>query len=206
MELRKFGELSWVWCIVIRTSTSCRSSYITRAINGYICQPSVYKNISDVQFRQCTNACIGTDTCWTLSYNYIGRYCLIAAEPCVTAELNKDFSMMILRIGETHNCLEWIPFNKTYGLQYGYPGRAVQATLINDRSSVVARAASDQGILMGRILSNKHVAELLDVNQNFIEFDHGYEILVIQESCSSAWLPYTPHEPIPARAVMAWDG
>ena len=203
MELSKYWVFSWVLGIVIRTSTPCISRYTTEPIDGYFCNLPVYKNMSDTSFKQCTYACIGSKTCWALSYNYPGRYCLLSEEPCVAAKLSSDFSMMIWRIGETKMCLEWVPFNRSYGIQHGYPRRAAQVTVGNGRSTAVARVVNDQDILIGRTRSDKHVAELLDGNQIYFEFHHGYEILVIRESCSSTWVPYTPHDPIPFGAVVA---
>ena len=51
-------------------------------------------------------------------------------------------------------------------------------------------------------MSTTHVAELLNYDRNFFELDRDYEILVIEASCSSTWVSYTPHEPIPVRAVL----
>ena len=203
MELRKYWALSWVLCFVLRISTSCISRYTTQPIDGYFCKLAVYKNMSDSSFHKCTHACIGSKTCWTLSYNYPGRYCLLSEESCVTAQMSSDFSMMIWRVAETKRCLEWVPFNRSYGLQHGFPRRTAQVTIVKGRSTAVTRVVSDQDIPIGRARGDKHVAELLDGNQIYFEFHHGYEILVIRDSCSSAWVPYTPHDPIPVGAVVA---
>ena len=202
MEWRQYCTRSFIWCIIIRTSMQCLSRYTTKPINGYSCQLLAHDNITDVFFHQCTHACLQRKNCWTLSYNYPGRYCLLTKEPCVTAEESHDFTMMILRSKETHHCLEWIPFNSTYGFQQGYPKRAVQVSLPRNRSSVVARVVNDQVILTGRSIDGTYKAFLLDSNHDKFIHDHGYEILVIHDTCSTAWMPYSPRETIPAGAVV----
>ena len=130
MERINLWSLLFAWCIVMRSSTQCLSRYITEPIDRFSCQSPIYKNISDVHFHQCSHACIGNNACWSLSYNQPDRKCLLAEVPCVTADVMDGFSIMILRTKESQHCVEWIPFNRTYGKQYGFPERAVQVALL----------------------------------------------------------------------------
>ena len=196
-------SLLLVWCIAIRPSTQCSSRYTTQPIDGFSCQTSGYKNISDVQFHQCTHACIGNSTCWSLSYNHIGRYCLLSDAQCVTAKVSDGFSLVIVRANERQSCMEWIPFNNTYGLQHGLPKRAVQSALARDLISVVARTLDTTGTLVGRSISDDYQANLVDSSNANVNHDDGFEILVVGNSCSTAWVPYTVGDPIPATAVTA---
>ena len=58
-------------------------------------------------------------------------------------------------------------------------------------------------MLIGRSRNNYLVAEVVDFNQEYISFHHGYGILAIQDSCSSVCAPHTAHGPIPAEAAVA---
>ena len=203
MEWATFFVILFIWCDVIGASTRCVSRYTTRPIDGYSCQSEVHKNVSDVHFHRCIHACIGSKTCWSLSYSRPGRYCLLAEEPCVVTNPTDDFSMMILRMNEPQHCIQWIPFNSTYGLQHGFPKRAVQADLSMNRKSAVTRAANSAGTLVGRSISDNYQANLLDSSQANINLDHGYEILVVGDTCSTAWVPYTTGDPIPLRGCVA---
>ena len=203
MVLRQSWTLPLVWGICIGTTTQCLSRYTTKLISGYSCQASSYLNISNVLLHQCAHTCLRSKNCWTLSYSRPGRYCLLAEEPCVMTEVSTDFAMMILRSQQTQHCLEWMRFNSTYGVQYGYPKRAVQGALKKDRLSVAARLVTDTVTLTGRSISNIFNAYLLDSNQNKFILDSGFEILVVQDTCSTAWVAYTPRDPIPTGAVVA---
>ena len=198
-----FRSLLLAWCIVIRSSTQCVSRYTTSPIDGFSCQTSVYKNISNIRFHHCIYACIESQTCYTLSYSHQGQYCLLASEPCVTADLSSEFTMMILRDNEPQQCASWIPFSSAHGLQYGFPNRAVHAALSKHKTSVSARATDSDFPLPGRSASDDYQAFFLDSNLTLLKVGQMYEVLVVTDSCSTAWVNYTAGDPVPARAVMA---
>ena len=115
----------------------------------------------------------------------------------MTAEERNVFTMMILRSKETHHCLVWVPFDTTYGLQRGYPKRATQASLPRDRSSVVARVANDQVTLRGgQLMALIRLYFWIPITTNVL-------LITVMKSLSfTTWMPYTPHKPIPAGAVV----
>ena len=129
-----------VLCISVRTSAQCISRYIARPIDGYSCHISVFRNISNIQFQQCIHACLGSKFCWTLSYDNAGKHCLLAEEPCVSAERRDGFCMMILSTSPSQQCLHWMPFSGICGNKHGYPERAVQTPMRNNRVATVARS------------------------------------------------------------------
>ena len=199
----KLWSLLLMMCFIIRPSTQCLSRYTTWPIDGFSCQTSVYKNISDIYFDQCRNICIGSKDCWTLSYNHPGRYCLLAEEPCVAADVINGFSLMIMRPKEPQRCVEWVPFNKTYGRQYGFPKRAFEVVIEWGSKSVVARATEADITLTGRSTNRDYIANLLNSTEAIFNLDHGYEILVVRDTCSVAWVRHRTHDPVPVGAIVA---
>ena len=122
-------------------------------------------------------------------------------EACVTADSSSDFSMMTIRTDSSPHCLEWMPFNKTYGVNYGYPKRAIKAPMGQDRVTTVARKVTADGLQAGRSSSLEYKAYVLDSQKKRRTFGNGYEILLVNSGCSTAWVPYTAGDPIPTGAV-----
>ena len=138
-------------------------------------------------------------------YNNSGKHCLLAEEACVSAELSDGFSMMILRTTPYLQCLDWMTFNRNYGNKYGYPKRAVQTPMQRNRMAAVARAFIDGQLLIGRSTTYRYKAYVLDSQQNQHQISGSYDILVVEDACSTAWVPYSAGEPIPAGAVVVGE-
>ena len=203
MNWIKYGLLILVCCTVVHPSTQCFSRYITRPINGYYNHQSIDTLFKYIDFQQCIGACISNKTCWTLSYNHSGEVCALEKEPCVTANKNNDFSMMILRSTPFPLCLGWMSFNDTYGSIKGFPKRAVKIRIKKNRMAAMARLVSTNRLLTGRSTSKRHKAYLMDSQGNFENLSNGYEIILVGGNCSTAWVPYTAGDPIPTGAVVA---
>ena len=135
--------------------------------------------------------------------NHPGCFCLLAEQPCVRADEIDGFSMVILRLNEPQHCVEWVPFNRTYGLENGFPERAFQVAKHGGETSAVARAVEVNITLAGRVNSDKYTAYLLNSTGALFNLDQGYEILVVGDTCSTAWVPHSVQNPIPAGAVVA---
>ena len=174
MKWIKYRVLTLVVCTVVRPSTPCLTRYITRPIIGYHCSQSIYSFIKDIGLQQCIGACISDKTCWTLSYNHSGEVCALEEEPCVTASKNNDFSLTILRSTHFSRCLEWMPFNKTYGSINGIPKRAVQVPLKKNRMAAVARRDSSEGLLTGKLTTMRYEAYMMDSERHVSTLIDGY--------------------------------
>ena len=203
MQCIKLYLLTMTWCSILRSSSQCLSLYITRAIDSYHCLSSSFMSISNIRFQQCTRACLINSTCWTLSYNHSGHVCVLGEEACITANNSNDFSMMIIRTDSSQRCLEWMPFNMTYGVNYGYPKHAtcIKARMGQDKVSTVARRVTSDVLQIGKSPSFRYKAYVLDLRQNRHAIDYGYEILLVGNSCSTAWVPFTAGDPTPTGAV-----
>ena len=192
-----------VWCVSIQRSSQCLFRYITPPVHGYSCQLPFYKNISDISLQLCVATCVCDGTCWTLSYNQPGSYCILTHEACVSAEANPNFVMMGLRSNETQPCIEWIPFSSNYGEQNGYPERAITGISGTNRRGAVSRAITGQKLWTGQITTYAYRTYLLDSNQMITTLRDGFDILVVHTQCSTAWVPYSAGELIPPGAVVA---
>ena len=188
MQCIKLYLLTMTWCSILPPSSQCLSQYITRAIDSYHCQSSSFMSISNIRFQQCTRACLINSTCWTLSYNHSGHVCVLGEEACITANNSNDFSMMIIRTDSSQRCVEWMPFNMTYGVNYGYPKRAIKAGMGQDKVSTVARRVTSDGLQIRKSTSFRYKAYVLDLRQNRHAIDYGDEILLVGNSCSTAWV------------------
>ena len=191
--------------ISVRTSTQCISRYITRPVDGYSCHLSVFKDINNAQFQQCIHACMGSTMCRTLSYNHAGKHCLLEEQACVSAEMSDGFSMMIFRSTPYLQCLNWMTFSCNYDNMHGYPERAVQTPMRCNRMAAVARGFIDDQLLIGRSTTYRYIAYLLDSQQNAHQISGSYDILVVDDACSLAWVPYSAGESIPVGAVVAGE-
>ena len=189
--------------ISVWTSTQCNSRYITRPVDGYSCHLSVFKDINNAQFQQCIHACMGSTMCRTLSYNHAGKHCLLAEQACVSAEMSDGFSMMIFRSTPYLQCLNWMTFSCNYDNKHGYPERAVQTPMQRNRMAAVARGFIDDQLLIVWSTTYRYIAYVLDSQQNIRTISGSYDILVVDNACSTAWVPYSAGEPIPVGAVVA---
>ena len=192
-----------LWATCIKLSTQCLSRYITIPIDGHYCrQASVCKKTYNLSIEQCVGECISDGSCWTLWYNHIGRYCLLASETCVSIDMNIEFSMAILRTNETHRhqqCIHWTSFNSTFGRIYGFPTRAVRH---NGMQNTIARAMIGQDMLAGMATDWKHEAYLVGWDLVTVSLT-TYEVLLVAPGCSTTWVPYNIGDKIPHGAVVA---
>ena len=130
-------------------SSQCLSRYIMPPIDGFSCHSTFFKNLSDISLELCVANCVRDESCWTLSYNHPGNYCILADEACVSAEEIPNFVMFLLRSNETQPCVQWIPFSRTYGVENGYPERAITGKSSSRQRGAVARAFTGQNLLAG---------------------------------------------------------
>ena len=204
MRYMKGCLLALLYCTIVPPSTPCVSRYISRPFNGYYCQQSNNIVISYTDFQQCIGTCIRNKTCWSLSYNHSGHVCVQGEEPCVTANRSNDFTMVIVKSIPFSHCSEWTPFNATHGSKQGFPKRTIQVPLnFNNRISGVARRVTTTELLSGRSTTHAYVAYMLDSLGNKHVLTDGYDILVVGDNCSTAWVSYTAGDPIPTGAVIA---
>ena len=97
-----------------------------------------------------------------------------------------------------------MPFNNTYGSVHGYPKQTIQSPWKNDDVSTIARRIDAGQLEMGKSTSIAYKAFLLDNQEKHSVYEDGYEILLVGDGCSTAWVPYSVGEPIPDDAVIAW--
>ena len=115
--------------------------------------------------------------------------------------LGVNFYTMYLSL--YHPTCRWIflpPVSRNYGNNHGYPERDVQTPMQRNRMAAVARAFIDDQLLIGRSTTHRYIAYVLDSQQNTLQISGSYDILVVDDACSTAWVPYSAGEPIPVVA------
>ena len=80
---------------------------------------------------------------------------------------------------------------------------AVQTPMQRNRMAAVARAFVDDQLLIGRSTAYRYTTYVLDSQHNTLQISGSYDILVVDDACSTAWVPYSAREPISVRAVVA---
>ena len=124
------GNMS-VWTIfamlITQETHSMISKYTHRAINGYYCASGYIMNHTETEHQRCVAHSITSPSCWVLSYNLRGKYCLLGAEPCVVTAASSDFRVMIFRtladVSDVSKspCISWRWYDGTE-----YPSRTVE--------------------------------------------------------------------------------
>ena len=183
----------------VMLSEECLTRYITNSIDGYVCKTSVYTNFSDVGFHRCIGSCIVNETCWMAAYNHDGRYRLLANDPCVSADIDSKFSMTVLKVEESHQCVHWTSFSSTFGKENGYPTRAIR--LHGGRDDTIGRAMYGPDMLTGWSTSSQYEAYLIGWNGRILLPE--YDVLLVGNDCVTAWVPYMIGDPMPRQAVVA---
>ena len=183
----------------IAISIQCSPRYITRPNRGYLCETSVYKNLIASSFQRCAGLCINSVTCWTASYNHAEQCFLLASEMCMLANVNTQFSMMIVRLDETPHRVNWASFSSTFGKRHGFPPRAIR---YNGRKDTVAREVHGEDVIVGWATSLSYSAYLIGWDYRKVHLGQ-YEVLLVGKSCSVAWTPYIVGKAMPNEVVVA---
>ena len=196
------GNLS-VWTIfamlITQETHSIITKYTHRAINGYYCANGCIMNHTETEHQRCVAHCITSPSCWVLSYNVRGKYCLLGAEPCVVSAANSDFRVMIFRtladVSDVSKspCISWRWYDGTE-----YPSRTVEE--FTPWHSAMARKQRGSEI---------HIATCspssgwiwLPSGGNMLTLYRDCDLLVVSESCSVAWMPHVASDPLPKGSV-----
>ena len=191
--------LSILYAIFKTVSMQCLSRYITAPIQGHCCSTLVFANISALSYQRCIGLCITNDACWAASYNHPEQYCFLASETCVSSDRNIKFSMANIRPSERQHCIKWVPFNNTLGIEEGFPPRIINYNEIED---TIARVVHGQDVLTGWATHHVYNAYVIGWDYTSIEVP-DYEVLLVENSCSTAWVPYIIGDPMPRGVVVA---
>lgn len=79
-----------ILCVVC-IAHGCRQAVTNRPVSGQWCVKEDATNISDVTHQACVGRCIRETKCRAVSYNMVGNYCILVAEPCAVTSPHNDF-------------------------------------------------------------------------------------------------------------------
>ena len=186
-----------MWALVfvlLSKAAAPHTKYTNRPLNGYFCNANFLENATDVSQHQCVHRCLSNSQCTTLSYNPVGRYCLLASERCPSATLHPEFMLMVFRETERHpNCISWIrrdeaATDRILTATMGHPYELGRLSEGNDQIPGFVR--------YGRLF-------IADLNTNRERWVREYSVLVVSPSCTLAWVPYKAGDSLPNGAQQA---
>ena len=178
------------------THCSCVHKYTNGPMNGYYCNIGHYANISTNNQLQCTDMCIRDPSC----YNVVHESCLLGSKPCAVAVQHSDFLLMVFRWDETIQCPHWFPPPND--------GVNLPSRLVENKPPYTVHVAVGR-IIQGTDIYPTHVAHVssqavgwavLGVG-NVVSEDINYDLLSVSPNCTLAWLPYSPGDRVPLRAL-----
>ena len=166
--------------------------YTHRPMNGYYCASAYMTNYTAIGHQSCVAHCITNPHCWVLAYNSRAKYCLLGTLPCAEAVAGDDFRMMTFRKHENISCIQWVWSDGT-----SYPSRTVEQ--VHPLYQALARKPIQGEIYIGR--SNPGLGKIFLARNGAAANYRDYYLLVVSESCSVAWVPYTAGMPLPRGTV-----
>ena len=175
--------------LFVSVTVTVVAKFTNRPLNGNFCNDTCYMNLTNTFQHQRLHRCLSNSQCATLSYNPVGRYCLLRSEPCPSATLHPQFMMMVFRETERHHdCISWIPktgtttdyrlFTSTAGYQYNL-GRSLE------EDNQITGFAYGMHLRIPDRESNR---------ENLVD---EYELLAVSPSCTLAWVPYNAGDTFP---------
>lgn len=196
MEFSCVARIILFTTVVIQTvvlySETC-STYVSNSrYRGYFCDNGdVIKSTIGKEHQFCVFECIRSPECAAMNYNTANSTCSLLAEPCVTTTHNDDFNFLLFRDDPDQECTTWSSYNSGDPL----PDRVVIAP------NPISRFVRSGNTLVGHM--SIYYKTAYSVLQTGVVLEHSsWELLVIDNQCSTAWVPYTVGEPLPPKVVV----
>ena len=119
-------------------------------------------------------------------------------EPCATAEMNPNSSLIIFREKMDETCVYWMPpLHSPKVLP-----RLVENQPHHVWNGAVGRMTVGQNIYVGHVHEPRQPGyAYFPVNGEEVAEQTNYEVLLVSPSCSLAWVPYIPGDTVPAAAL-----
>ena len=182
----------FVISFALQTTSAIITKYTHQAMNGYYCVTPYISNYTAIEHQRCVDHCTTDPNCWILAYNSKGKYCLLATQLCVKAMVGDDFRMMTFRKHENILCIQWV-----WSDGIPYPPRILEQ--VRPVYQALARKPVEGEIYIGR---SQPGARQMHIARNGVVVSYTeYYLLVVSESCSVAWVPYTAGNQLPRGAV-----
>ena len=186
--------LMWILVVsfALQISPAIGLKYTHLPMNGYYCVNGYKSNYSAIEHQQCAAHCITDQDCWLLVYNWREKYCILGTQPCANAVADFDFRMMTFRKYETLYWIQWVWSDGS-----SYPVRTVEQ--VYPQHEALARRLIEGEVYIGR--GNHRYGKIYLARHGAAASYLGYYLLVVSDSCSVAWVPYSAGNPLPRGAV-----
>ena len=178
--------------LALQLVSAIGTKYTHRAMNGYYCASAYMTNYTAIEHQRCVAHCITNPHCWVIAYSSRVKYCLLGTQPCTKAVPDNDFWMMTFREHENIHCIQWVWSDGS-----SYPNRTVEQ--LNPFQQALARIPIEGEIYIG--LSQPGEGKIRISRNGVVVRYTDYYLLVVSESCSVAWVPYTAGNQLPRGAV-----
>ena len=167
---------------------ACIQRNLREAGIGYRCHDNtyVYRNISVVSTKKCTQRCVHQSDCVQLNHNHVGGYCLLFSSFCTLAQPDEEFTMQrfMYDVVSHDECARWVAFP-------GYiPGSGV---IISGPDVPVplllARGEMSDWVIPGKLYSGS-LALWSVYDDKATHVTRNVQYLDIHHSCFGVWVPY----------------
>ena len=178
--------------VVIRISRGtcqCTSVDTEAPIDGMACQPFEYQNIMADKPEFCSLACIQIDRCEATIYDRTLGMCMLMNDPCFSPKPYFNHLYQSYK----HKCTKWVPDTENH-IAYSYIEAGTQR-------SYVSRKAHDGNMVVGKKTSYFFAVNPIDSTGISLG---SHELLVVESSCSVAWVAYdsSSNQPLPRGALI----
>ena len=185
------------WIIPTMAQEQCHDLIFQEPKKGYRCITNKYTAITDVPHHLCTHACMQRN-CNLINYNHEKHYCQLSSGDCL-AETNAAFIVTVLRFHKclpvtVSPCIQWVPVADVVA------DRNIQCAP-NDTAYQLGRLSYQGSIMLGKYSDSTAWVWINGAAYDSTVVD-DLEILQLQPGCSAKWVPYSPGELFPARAVI----
>ena len=146
--------------------------------------------------HQCKYVCLQSATCKAYNYTVNEGACTRFTSPCPQVFSVPTMGCVVFRETPINQCYEWVPYSS------GDP-RDERMIATDNRWLTVARLQVSGNEVVGffTTISKSCLASLEGTTYNSL---HGYlcERLLVVQSCTIVWVPYTAGGPLPSHAVI----
>ena len=189
--------------ITLRCAKPCatlRRAFTRQPLLGYRCVTDNAPNLTtllDIDRAQCVWRCLSSYDCVGVSHNHRLNYCELSRRPCDRVMSDEDFSVNVYGI-DRKLCLQWVPESEFDGQK----AVMMKKDPPLEKKIAVARMNQNSGLYPGRQNRFNLMKIKIAVDENTFVLGVRGEVLLMDESCVWAWIPYASSDNLPVGAVV----
>ena len=175
---------------ISKVMSICRSTDTMPPFDGMACQPFASRNITAIKPEFCSLACVQNQHCEATIYDKTSGVCMLMNDPCFSLEPYPNHVYRSFK----YECTKWVAPDGSYPA-YWFIEKTSQ--------SYVSRLARGGNIIIGKKTNNFYSIDPIDKSV-VIDKNNSYELLVVDPSCSVAWVQHdsTSGQPLPRGALI----